>query len=80
MAEQLTVYRPGDRFATMSRGGTARIWQVQDDGLAEITEGWWSHPRRCLAYWGQVSSRCVRPEGHDGDHHFQGVSEGVSDG
>jgi hypothetical protein len=31
--ENLTVYEPGDRFATISTEGRARVWEVAEDGL-----------------------------------------------
>lgn len=39
MTEKLPVYTLGDRFATMSRRGTTRIWQVDSDGIPHITAG-----------------------------------------
>lgn len=36
MAEQLTVYEAGDRFATMNAAGEARVYQVAADGRAYV--------------------------------------------
>lgn len=36
MAEQLTVYTVGDRFATMATDGHARVYEVAADGLAYV--------------------------------------------
>lgn len=36
MAEQLTVYEPGDRFATMTAKGHACVYEVADDGRAYV--------------------------------------------
>ena len=36
MAEQLTVYEVGERFATMSRGGEAFVYEVAPDGRAYV--------------------------------------------
>ena len=37
MAEQLTIYEPGDRFATMSREGKALVYEVAPDGRAYVS-------------------------------------------
>ena len=37
MAEQLTVYEVGERFATVSRGGEAFVYEVAWDGHAYVT-------------------------------------------
>jgi hypothetical protein len=47
MAEQLIVYQPGDRFATIGRNGEARICQVQDDGSLVVVE-YSRQPREAL--------------------------------
>lgn len=39
MAEQLTVYEPGDRFATVSHDGAAHVYEVAPDGRAYVS-GW----------------------------------------
>lgn len=36
MAEQLTVYGPGERFATVARDGKASVYEVTEDGRAYI--------------------------------------------
>lgn len=39
MAEYLTVYTSGDRFATMGENGEARIWQVSETGIPDLATG-----------------------------------------
>lgn len=39
MAEQLTIYTPSDRFATMAKNGESRIWQIDQDGIPELAAG-----------------------------------------
>ncbi|GAA2376366.1 hypothetical protein [Gordonia cholesterolivorans] len=34
MTEQLTVYKPGERFATVGLSGVARVYEVDDIGRA----------------------------------------------
>lgn len=36
MAEWLTVYEPGDRFATTTDEGRVRIYEVHQDGIARL--------------------------------------------
>lgn len=36
MAEQLTVYEVGDRFATVDGRGYARVYEVAPDGCAYV--------------------------------------------
>lgn len=36
MAEHLTVYEPGDRFATMAANGEAHVYEVASDGRAYV--------------------------------------------
>lgn len=36
MSAQLTVYEVGDRFATMTREGEARVYEVAPDGRAYV--------------------------------------------
>lgn len=38
MTERLNVYQPGDRLATMSREGKARIYQIDANGIPKLTE------------------------------------------
>ena len=37
------VYQPGDRFATISDEGHARVWLVESDGMAHIVD--WLEPK-----------------------------------
>jgi hypothetical protein len=62
MAEKLTVYEPGDRFATIATTGRARVWTVLDDGTLVGPED---------AFAAGPDGRNVRPFlDHDGgDHH-----------
>lgn len=39
MAEQLIVYEHKDKFATVSKDGEARIWQVRHDGVPILIAG-----------------------------------------
>jgi hypothetical protein len=36
MAEQMTVFKPGDRFVTISEGGRPRVYEIQSDGHAIV--------------------------------------------
>lgn len=38
MAEQLTVYEPGDRFATMGPKGLSAVYEVAEDGHAYVRD------------------------------------------
>jgi len=40
MAEKLTVYQPGERLATISDDGLARVWRVLDNGLLVRSDLW----------------------------------------
>lgn len=33
MAEEVIVFKPGERFATISKNGKVRIWTVGENGL-----------------------------------------------
>lgn len=39
MAKKMTIFTPGDRFATMGKNGEARIWQVSENGIPDLAGG-----------------------------------------
>lgn len=74
MPEQLTVYKVGERFATIGRGGIARVYEVDNDGRAVNVRDLDAHRYYTTGPDGSYTCDCGHPGKTRADwdrHHYE---------